>query len=237
MREIVLDTETTGLDPYQGHRLVEIGCIELLNRVPDRPGRSTNTSIPNATCRPRPSAVHGLSIEFLKDKPLLPRDLPRSCSTSSAMRRWSRTTPISISASSMPSSSAAKRPLVGRERLVDTLMLARRKHPGGSERARRSVPALRHRQFAAHQARRAARRRTAGRSLYRADRRRGRRRSILVEAGRATAASAARRSSCSSARSRCRRGSPMRSSRRTRPSSRRSARRRSGGNTTRAAKA
>src|SRR6187455_3063728 len=34
LREIVLDTETTGLDPYQGHRLIEIGCIELLNRIP-----------------------------------------------------------------------------------------------------------------------------------------------------------------------------------------------------------
>ena len=34
MREIVLDTETTGLDPYQGHRLIEVGCIELLNRIP-----------------------------------------------------------------------------------------------------------------------------------------------------------------------------------------------------------
>ena len=34
MREIVLDTETTGLDPYQGHRLIEIGCVELLNRIP-----------------------------------------------------------------------------------------------------------------------------------------------------------------------------------------------------------
>ena len=34
MREIVLDTETTGLDPYQGHRLVEVGCIELVNRIP-----------------------------------------------------------------------------------------------------------------------------------------------------------------------------------------------------------
>ena len=34
MREIVLDTETTGLDPYQGHRLVEVGCIELINRIP-----------------------------------------------------------------------------------------------------------------------------------------------------------------------------------------------------------
>ena len=34
MREIVLDTETTGLDPFDGHRIVEIGCVELLNRIP-----------------------------------------------------------------------------------------------------------------------------------------------------------------------------------------------------------
>ena len=34
MREIVLDTETTGLDPFQGHRLIEIGCVELLNGIP-----------------------------------------------------------------------------------------------------------------------------------------------------------------------------------------------------------
>ena len=69
MREIVLDTETTGLDPFQGHRLVEIGCIELVNRIPDRADASTATSIPSATCRRRPFAIHGLSIEFLQDKP------------------------------------------------------------------------------------------------------------------------------------------------------------------------
>ena len=82
-------------------------------------------------------------------------------------------------------------------------MLARRKHPGGPEPARRSVRALRHRQFAAHQARRAARRRDAGRGLSRADRRAGRRSSILVEAGRATRRDrAARRSRSARGRSR-----------------------------------
>ncbi len=133
MREIVFDTETTGLDPYQGHRLVEIGCIEL--RQPhSRPGRpSTATSIRSATCRPRRSP----STASRPSSSRTSRCSPRSSTTfspSSAMRRWSRTTPCSISASSMPSSSAPASGLVARDRLVDTLLLARRKHPGGSNR-------------------------------------------------------------------------------------------------------
>ena len=50
MREIVLDTETTGLDPFEGHRIVEIGALELFDRFPT--GQTfIGTSIPNATCR------------------------------------------------------------------------------------------------------------------------------------------------------------------------------------------
>ena len=52
MREIVLDTETTGLDPNQGHRLVELGCIELLNRIPT--GATFHAYFnPDAICRRR----------------------------------------------------------------------------------------------------------------------------------------------------------------------------------------
>ena len=87
------------------------------------------------------------------------------------MRRWSRTTPCSISASSMPSSSAPSRPRSARDRLVDTLMLARRKHPGGSNRLDDLCARYRIDNSQAHQARRAARRRAAGRGLCRADRR------------------------------------------------------------------
>src|ERR671937_2238784 len=68
VREIVLDTETTGLDPFQGHRLVEIGCIELINRIPS--GQFFHR-YPNPE-RDMPAeafSVHGLSEEFLKDKP------------------------------------------------------------------------------------------------------------------------------------------------------------------------
>ena len=69
MREIVFDTETTGLDPLQGDRLVEIGCIELINRFPT--GRMFHRYINPERDMPEPAfKVHGLSVEFLKDKPL-----------------------------------------------------------------------------------------------------------------------------------------------------------------------
>ena len=69
MREIVLDTETTGLSPLGGDRVVEIGCVELMNRVPT--GRTYHCYF--NPCRPMPSeaeGVHGLSDVFLSDKPM-----------------------------------------------------------------------------------------------------------------------------------------------------------------------
>jgi DNA polymerase-3 subunit epsilon len=69
MREIVLDTETTGLDPFDGHRIVEIGAVELYNHVPT--GRHFHEYIDPE--RPMPEeafAVHGLGDEFLRGKPL-----------------------------------------------------------------------------------------------------------------------------------------------------------------------
>jgi DNA polymerase-3 subunit epsilon len=68
MREVVLDTETTGLDPASGHRIVEIGCVELMNHVPT--GRTFHQYLNPE--RPMPAdayAVHGLSQAFLQDKP------------------------------------------------------------------------------------------------------------------------------------------------------------------------
>ncbi len=69
MREIVLDTETTGFDPAQGDRIVEIGAIELDNHIPT--GRSYHQYLNPE--RPMPAeafAVHGLGDDFLRDKPL-----------------------------------------------------------------------------------------------------------------------------------------------------------------------
>ena len=69
MREIVLDTETTGLDPASGHRVVEIGCVELLNHMPT--GRVFHRYInPERDMPDEAFKVHGLSEEFLSTQPL-----------------------------------------------------------------------------------------------------------------------------------------------------------------------
>jgi DNA polymerase-3 subunit epsilon len=69
MREIVLDTETTGFDPASGHRVVEIGCVELINHVPT--GETFHVYLNPERDMPQEAFnVHGLSEQFLSDKPL-----------------------------------------------------------------------------------------------------------------------------------------------------------------------
>ncbi len=69
MREIVLDTETTGLDPGAGHRIVEIGCVELLHRLPS--GRQFRKYLnPERDMPEEARAIHGLTDEFLATQPL-----------------------------------------------------------------------------------------------------------------------------------------------------------------------
>jgi DNA polymerase-3 subunit epsilon len=68
-REIVLDTETTGLDPNSGHRVVEIGCVELVNHMPS--GKTFHRYInPERDMPEQAFAVHGLSISFLEEHPV-----------------------------------------------------------------------------------------------------------------------------------------------------------------------
>ncbi|HEU4838841.1 MAG TPA: DNA polymerase III subunit epsilon [Micavibrio sp.] len=68
MREIVLDTETTGMDPAQGDRLVEIGCVELENHLPT--GRTYHVYInPEREIPAEATAVHGITNDFVKDRP------------------------------------------------------------------------------------------------------------------------------------------------------------------------
>ena len=132
MREIVFDTETTGLDPLQGHRLVEIGCIELLNRIPT--GNTFHRYLNPERDMPQEAfAVHGLSAEFLKDHPLFTAvadefldfigDAPLV-----AHNGYFDLGFINAELGRVP------RPVIGRERIVDTLILARRKHPGGQNK-------------------------------------------------------------------------------------------------------
>ena len=128
MREIVFDTETTGLDPRTGDRMVEIGCIELVNRVPT--GATYHAYFnPDRDMPEQAEAVHGLSAAFLSDKPRF-RD---KCEELLAF----------IADSPLVAHNAgfdfaflnAELDLCGLEavcltRMVDTVAIAKRRHPG-----------------------------------------------------------------------------------------------------------
>ena len=132
MREIVLDTETTGLDPLRGDRLVEIGCVEIYNRMPT--GQAYHCYInPQRDMPAEAFAVHGLSSEFLSSKPLFTEVVEEFLA-------FIADAPLVIHNASFDISfinaelDRIKRPVIAKDRLVDTLLLARRKHPGVSNR-------------------------------------------------------------------------------------------------------
>lgn len=132
MREIVLDTETTGLDPYQGHRLVEIGCIELLNRIPS--GQTFHCYVnPERDVPAEAFAVHGISTEQLKDKPLFAEIADDLLAFIGEAPLVAHNAMFDLGFLNAELERAGKGQ-VGRERLVDTLLLARRRHPGASNR-------------------------------------------------------------------------------------------------------
>jgi len=129
MREIVFDTETTGLDPLQGHRLIEIGCIELVNRFPS--GRVFHRYLnPERDVPAEAYAVHGLSNDFLRDKPFFSEvadDLIAFIDDASLVAHNAL---FDLSFLNAELDRCAKA-TIARDRLVDTLMLARRRHPAG----------------------------------------------------------------------------------------------------------
>ena len=132
MREIVFDTETTGLDPISGDRLVEIGCIELVNRFPS--GRTFHCYFNPERDMPEPAfKVHGLSVDFLKDKPLFAQKVDELVEFLGDAPLVAHNAMFDLTFLNAELE-RAKKAAVARERLVDTLMLARRKHPGGSNR-------------------------------------------------------------------------------------------------------
>jgi DNA polymerase III subunit epsilon len=129
MREIVLDTETTGLDPFTGHRIVEIGCIELVNCI------STSATFhvylnPERDIPAEVEAIHGLSSAFLADK-------PKFADIAESLVEFLGDAKLVIHNAGFDLSflnaelDRLKRPPIGRDRVVDTLALARRRHPGG----------------------------------------------------------------------------------------------------------
>src|SRR5215203_4702287 len=132
MREIVFDTETTGLDPLQGHRLIEIGCIELVNRIPS--GQYFHRYLnPERDVPQEAFAIHGLSLDFLKDEPRFP-------DICEALIEFIGDAPLVAHNASFDLGflnaelERCNKMLLTRDRLVDTLMLARRRHPSGSNR-------------------------------------------------------------------------------------------------------
>ncbi len=128
MREIVLDTETTGFEPTEGHRIVEIGAVELFNHMPT--GRTYHQYINPKRQMPKEAfEVHGLGDDFLRDKPLFP-------AIARAFLEFIGDAPLVIHNASFDMKFLnaelqwADLPPLPNDRAVDTLLIARKKFPG-----------------------------------------------------------------------------------------------------------
>ncbi len=128
MREIVLDTETTGFEPSEGHRIVEIGAVELMNHMPT--GRSYHQYINPERAMPAEAfEVHGLGDDFLRDKPVF-RAVAR------AFLEFIDTAPLVIHNAAFDIKFLNAElgwlnlPQIAPSRAIDTLLIARQKFPG-----------------------------------------------------------------------------------------------------------
>jgi DNA polymerase-3 subunit epsilon len=128
MREIVLDTETTGLDPKDGHRIVEIGCVELLNHMPT--GGELHLYVnPERDMPAEAFRVHGLSEDFLSNKPLF-ADIAQE------FLDFVGEDPLVIHNAAFDMKflnaelAAVGRPTLPKDRAIDTLRMAQTKFPG-----------------------------------------------------------------------------------------------------------
>jgi DNA polymerase-3 subunit epsilon len=127
-REIVLDTETTGIDPEQGHRIVEIGCVELINHVPS--GKTLQLYInPERSVPPEASAVHGLSNDFLKDKPVFSEVYSDFLAFIGDARLIIHNAPFDMKFLNWELKQVGHEP-IPMLRVLDTLDMARRQFPG-----------------------------------------------------------------------------------------------------------
>ncbi|MEO1681325.1 MAG: DNA polymerase III subunit epsilon [Pseudomonadota bacterium] len=128
MREIVLDTETTGLDPAEGHRIVEIGGVELENHVPT--GRTFHVYInPKRDMPTEAFNVHGISEEFLADKPAFEAIAQEFVEFVAGARLVIHNAPFDMKFLNAELRWAGHAPLPDTQAL-DTLAMARRRFPG-----------------------------------------------------------------------------------------------------------
>ena len=136
MREIIFDTETTGLDPRSGDRLVEIGCVEMINRVTT--GATFHCYLnPDRDMPAAAEAVHGLSATFLADKPRFHEKAAEFLEFIGDSMLVAHNAGFDFGFINMELEKCGLDPL-GRERMIDTVALARIRHPG----AKNSLDAL-----------------------------------------------------------------------------------------------
>ena len=128
MREIILDTETTGLDPKMGHRLVEIGAVELINHTPTGVNYQTYIN-PERDVDPGAQEIHGLTNEFLKQHPAFGDISAEFMSFLSDSTLIIHNAPFDLAFINMELSRLEVTP-ISSERVIDTLVLARKKFPG-----------------------------------------------------------------------------------------------------------
>ncbi len=128
MREIIFDTETTGLDPRTGDRMVEIGCIEMVNRVPT--GETFHCYFnPDRDMPAAAEAVHGLSIGFLSDKPRFHERAGELLEFMGDAMLVAHNAGFDFGFVNSELEMCGL-PHLGRERMIDTVQLARVRHPG-----------------------------------------------------------------------------------------------------------
>ena len=136
MREIVFDTETTGLNPAGGDRMVEIGCVEIFNRV--ETGRHFHAYFnPEREMPFEAQEIHGLSNLFLSDKPHFAERVEELLDFIEDSPLVAHNAGFDFGFLNFELQRCGRHP-VGMQRMVDTLMLARSKHPG----AKHSLDAL-----------------------------------------------------------------------------------------------
>ena len=128
MREIVLDTETTGMDPAKGDKLVEIGCVEVINHIPT--GRTWHQYInPERDVPAEAAAVHGLTAEFLADKPVFSQIFVDFLDFIDGANMVIHNAEFDMKFLNWELK-AVGHPGFKPKRAIDTLMIARRKFPG-----------------------------------------------------------------------------------------------------------
>ena len=128
MRELIFDTETTGLDPKTGDRMVEIGCVEMIGRV--ETGNSYHAYFnPERDMPPGAEAVHGLSAKFLSEKPLFRETVDDLLEFIGDAPLVAHNAAFDFGFLNNELEMIDREP-IAMDRMIDTVALARKKHPG-----------------------------------------------------------------------------------------------------------